>query len=58
MKNLAPHIVRQRLVIEGICQIPITAEQIRDYLSKLSSVLNMTTLITPVTHQSEQYGWA
>lgn len=58
MKDLAPHIFRQRLVIEGTCSQPITDEQIKDYLAKLSSVLKMLTVLAPVTHRSDKFGWA
>ena len=58
MIDLAPEIYRQRLVVEGLVDAPIGARQITDYLSQLSDVLDMTTLLTPVTHQSDTYGWA
>lgn len=58
MRDLAPEIHRQRLVIEGVPEAPITDTQIRDYLSKLSEVLDMTTLVDPVTNHSSRYGWA
>ncbi len=58
MVDLAPEIYRQRLVVEGLVTAPITAAQIEDYLSRLSVVLDMVTLIHPVTHQSDKYGWA
>lgn len=58
MRDLAPMIHRQRLVVEGIPAAPITAEAITSYLSGLSSVCGMVTLIEPVTHRSERYGWA
>jgi S-adenosylmethionine decarboxylase len=57
-KDLAPMIHRQRLVIEGYPEKPITDAQIIDYLEKLSEVTGMKTLITPVTHRSDLYGWA
>jgi hypothetical protein len=56
--DLAPSIFRQRLVIEGCADEPITGEQIHDYLAELSAVCGMTPLITPVTHRSDRYGWA
>jgi S-adenosylmethionine/arginine decarboxylase-like enzyme len=56
--DLAPTIYRQRLVVEGYPKRAITDEQITDYLERLSEVLKMKTLITPVTHRSDQYGWA
>ena len=58
MVDLAPEIYRQRLVVEGLVTAPIGAQQIEDYLSELSGVLDMVTLLTPVTHQSDTYGWA
>jgi hypothetical protein len=58
MKDLAPEIYRQRLVIEGVCPKPITDKQIIDYLSKLSDTLKMRTVLAPVTHRSDLYGWA
>ena len=58
MVDLAPEIYRQRLVVEGLVTRPIGAEQISAYLSQLSGVLEMVTLLEPVTHQSDTYGWA
>jgi hypothetical protein len=58
MKDLASNICRQRLVIEAYPSFVITNEHIEDYLAKLSAVLEMRTLITPVTHCSDKYGWA
>jgi S-adenosylmethionine/arginine decarboxylase-like enzyme len=56
--DLAPMICRQRLVVEGYPEFVITDEHIKDYLTKLSDELEMDTLITPVTHCSDRYGWA
>ena len=58
MKDLAPDIYRQRLVIEGYPDRPITEDMIKDYLAKLASVTGMKQLIVPVTHNSDLYGWA
>ncbi len=60
MKDLAPQILRQRLVIEGypVSADAVTAEKIKEYLKKLSDVTGMITLIDPVTHRSESYGEA
>jgi hypothetical protein len=58
VKDLAPDIYRQRLVIEGIPSAALTAPDIVRYLSSLSSVLDMTTLLSPLTHKSPLYGWA
>jgi S-adenosylmethionine/arginine decarboxylase-like enzyme len=57
-EDLAPRILRQRLVIEGYPAKEISAEQIRDYLAQLSEVTGMVKLLDPVTHQSPLYGWA
>ncbi len=58
MLDLAPGIYRQRLVIEGLCDAPLSAESISEYLRTLSDKLGMITLLDPVTHQSPTYGWA
>jgi hypothetical protein len=58
MPDLAPAICRQRLVVEGRCARPVSDVAIRDYLSELSSVCDMTTLLDPMTHRSDQFGWA
>lgn len=57
-EDLAPSIYRQRLVVEGLCPEPIDDESIRRYLSELSDVCGMRSLIEPVTHRSEKFGWA
>lgn len=58
MKDLAPTIYRQRAVIEGVADSVITDEMIKSYLSELSTVLDMSALIDPVTHRSPMYGEA
>lgn len=58
MKDLAPDILRQRLVIEGYPATTIGDEKIRDYLSKLSEVIDMKRLMEPATHRSDRFGWA
>ncbi|GAA2582984.1 hypothetical protein GCM10010435_70930 [Winogradskya consettensis] len=57
-RDLAPAIVRRRLVVEGYPAFTITAGHITAYLRKLSEVTDMVTLIEPVTHRSDRYGWA
>lgn len=57
-RDLAPGILRQRLVIEGIPARPIGDTQIRRYLSALSREVDMVQLLEPVTHRSDRYGWA
>lgn len=58
MPDLAPGILRQRLVVEGRCPRPLSDADIRAYLSELSAVCEMTLLLDPVTHRSDRYGWA
>jgi S-adenosylmethionine decarboxylase len=58
MIDLAPDIYRQRLVIEAYPKNPISDDDIKRYLSGLSIVTGMKQLIEPVTHRSDQYGWA
>lgn len=56
--DLAPGILRQRLVIEGTCPQAISEADIARYLTDLSDVCGMTALLDPVTHRSPTYGWA
>lgn len=58
VRDLAPSIHRQRLIVEGYPAAPIGDEQIRTYLAALSDVCSMRTLMEPVTHFSESWGWA
>lgn len=58
MKDLAPDIYRQRLVIEGYPTTTITDVQIKDYLAQLADVLDMKTILAPITHKSSMFGWA
>jgi S-adenosylmethionine decarboxylase len=56
--DLAPEILRRRLVVEGTCPRPIDADAIVRYLNGLSDVCQMSVLLAPVTHRSDRYGWA
>lgn len=58
MRDLAPNIYRQRLVIEGHQPRPISDIEIKQYLKGLGPVLNMHVLIDPVTHRSDKFGWS
>jgi hypothetical protein len=57
-EDLAPDILRQRVVVEGTCERSIDDEEIVRYLNGLSDVCNMDVLLAPVTHRSDRYGWA
>ena len=56
--DLAPDILRQRLVVEGVPARPVDDLTIRQYLSALSREVQMVQLLEPVTHRSDMYGWA
>lgn len=58
MPDLAPMILRQRLVIEGIPDRPLTDQAICRYLVELGDVCDMVVLTEPVTHRSDKFGWA
>lgn len=58
MRDLAPTIVRQRLVVEGTVVAPVTAEKIVEYLKAIGPLAHMRVLTEPVTHESPLYGWA
>ncbi|MDB5177805.1 MAG: hypothetical protein JWO61_188 [Candidatus Saccharibacteria bacterium] len=58
MKDLAPEIYRQRLVLEGYPNKAIDDVAIKEYLNELSNRIDMQALITPVTHRSDKFGWA
>jgi S-adenosylmethionine decarboxylase len=56
--DLAPHIHRQRLVVEGLVTAPIAAADIVRYLKEIGQLTQMRVLTEPVTHRSPLYGWA
>ncbi len=58
MKDLSPEIFRQRLIVEGKCSHNITGDEIKEYLKKLSDLLEMSVLVEPVVHCSDKFGWA
>jgi hypothetical protein len=58
VRDLAPLIHRQRLVVEGCVTHSITAEEIVRYLREVGRLTAMRVLTEPVTHQSPLYGWA
>lgn len=58
MIDLAPEIYRQRLVIEGYPTAILTDMQIKEYLTRLSTEIGMTTIMEAVTHRSDTYGEA
>ena len=47
MKNIAPHIIRKRLLIEGFFSIEVTRENLRDYLFGVAEHLGLRTYGEP-----------
>ena len=50
MKNLAPDIVRQRLLIEGIYSISVGREEVESYLLGVASHLSLRTYGSPIIY--------
>ncbi len=48
MKNLAPNITRERLVIEGFFSIKVDEEVIKDYFNKITSELSLRMYGEPI----------
>jgi len=59
MKDLAPDITRQRMVVEGILQPPATfgGEEMTRYCKDITKELNMTAVSSPVCSYDDAYGW-
>lgn len=58
MKDLAPDVYRQRMLIEAVRAQPFTAAEITAYLEKLAEALEMVPLGHPDTNLSEKFGWS
>lgn len=56
MKNIAPQIVRQRLLIEANYSINVTRKTVIDYLLNISSELNLRTYGKPTIHSPSGQG--
>ena len=57
-KNLAPNIIRQRVIIECTTKKLVEPEQIKDYLLKLAEVTKMEVMSGPVTSSAHEMGWS
>jgi len=57
-RDLAPTIVRKRLIIECIHHQNFNEKKIYDYMIELSYVMNMTIVIKPVINNVEEYGYS
>lgn len=56
MKDLAPHITRQRLIIEGFYSTLVDRESITKYLHGVAKHLNLRTYGDPTIHSPEGMG--
>lgn len=57
-KNLAPNIIRQRLIIEGITITIVEPPQIYDYLLKLAELTKMEVIGGHFTRSAHECGYA
>lgn len=48
MKNIAPHVFRQRLLIEGFYTISVDRKKIEKYFSRITSELNLKMYGKPI----------
>jgi len=56
-KNLAPDLVRQRLLIEGTSKEVVGPEEIKSYLLKLAEVTEMEILSGPFAYPAHEVGY-
>jgi S-adenosylmethionine decarboxylase len=56
-KELAPDIQRQRLVVEGTLTDQFESQEMYFYASKLTKLLKMKAITTPILNYSPDYGW-
>ena len=56
-EDLAPEVVRQRMVIEGTLHSPFAPEQMTQFCEEITKVLDMTFVTTPICNYDPDYGW-
>lgn len=56
MKNLAPHLTRQRLLIEGFYAIQVHEKCIEEYFLKISDYLELKTYHSPIIFSPQGKG--
>lgn len=57
MRNLAPGLIRQRVVIEGTSEKIVTPEQITMYLDELANITGMEKLSGPYVYSAHEMGF-
>ena len=55
--DLAPTIVRQRLIIEGTLSETMCPHDMSQYVKDIGPVLNMTPVTSPMLNYNSDYGW-
>jgi hypothetical protein len=56
MRNIAPQIVRQRLLIEANYNIDVNQEKVEEYLLEIAKELDLRTYGEPIIHSPEGLG--
>ncbi len=56
-EDLAPDIVRQRMIVEGILHNAFNPVDMTMYCQELSTILDMTPVDKPKVCFAEEYGW-
>ena len=56
MRDLAPEITRQRLLIEGLYNIDVSEEEIKKYFSDIVPILKLRAYGQPIIHSPEGLG--
>lgn len=57
-RNLAPNIIRQRLMMEAITESIVEPPQIKEYLIKLAEISKMEIIGGPYTRSAHECGYA
>ena len=57
MKDLAPDIFRQRMIVEGTLKQPFGPLEMVGYCTKITKLLNMTAVSAPICSHDKKYGW-
>ena len=55
--DLAPTIIRQRLIIEGTLHSAMYPDDMSEYVEDIGPVLNMTPVTSPMLNYNADYGW-
>lgn len=56
MNNIAPHILRQRLLIEGFYSIDVNKKVIKEYYRTLTTALKLKIYASPIIHSPSGQG--